>query len=421
MSYIDQLRGHYVKSPRWVQSTGGRILSAVPSQARLRQDVQEGNWPTSSAASGTHLSTSVECGALLARLWSQARRIPTSAPLLDGLGVGSPTLADLSRLPIIDKDVVRHNIDDMLAVPRAQMDQAWTAGTKSVALQLYLDKDRSVKEWAFLTHLWRGSGTGREIVSGSSAFAACPCPPALDHAWAWEPGTRELRLSPFRMVPPVMDQYLWLIERYRVAFVYAYPSAIASSRRTRATRWTPPRHARGSSSCPSLSDLPARGDRGGVRADPRLARYGFSEKVAIAGESPGGRANTSSSRCTGTPSSWTAAVVRRARRSAGSWSGPASSPWGCRVPLRHRRHGHAGPAAVPDNCWRLRVHDIASRHCQDYLVTREGGLFTPTVVYPNNQGGPGVQVRPGRTWRGRSWSCRRTGTRVESCESSGTR
>jgi len=34
--------------------------------------------------------------------------------------------------------------------------------------------------------------------------------------------------------------------------------------------------------------------------------------------------------------------------------------------------------------WRLRVRNITSRHCQDYLVTREGGLIAHTVLYPHN-------------------------------------
>jgi len=38
----------------------------------------------------------------------------------------------------------------------------------------------------------------------------------------------------------------------------------------------------------------------------------------------------------------------------------------------------------PDNCWRLRVGSIVSGWKQDYLVTREGALITPTVLYPNN-------------------------------------
>jgi phenylacetate-CoA ligase len=31
------------------------------------------------------------------------------------------------------------------------------------------------------------------------------------------------------------------------------------------------------------------------------------------------------------------------------------------------------------------VRDICSRHCQDYLVTREGALIAHTVLYPHNR------------------------------------
>ena len=389
MSYIDQLRGHYVKSPRWVQSTGGRILSAVPPRLvygrtfrRQLADIQRSEWDTGFIER--------EVRSALARLWSQARRTPYYAPLLDGLGVGSPTLADLSRLPIIDKDVVRHNIDDMLAVPRAQMDQAWTAGTKSVALQLYLDKDRSVKEWAFLTHLWRDCGYrlgDRLAVLGFRGQSMLRQPSTTP--WAWEPGTRELRLSPWRMVPPVMDQYLSLIERYKAAFVYGYPSAIAIlAAHARNVGWSPPRSLKGVLfMSESVRPFQREVIREGFGPIPALASYGLSEKVAIAGESPERPGEYDFEPLYGVAELVDSAgrPVERAGQQ-GTLVGTGFISMGMPL-LRYDTGDIATAVELPsaDNRWRLRVKDIVSCYWQEYLVTREGGLFTPTVLYPSNQ------------------------------------
>lgn len=42
-------------------------------------------------------------------------------------------------------------------------------------------------------------------------------------------------------------------------------------------------------------------------------------------------------------------------------------------------------APSPHNSWRLRVGNIVSSWKQEYLVTREGGLTTPAVLYPENR------------------------------------
>jgi len=404
MSYIDQLRGYYVRSPRWVQSTGGRVLSALPpgllyggTFRRQRADIERSEWDAEFVER--------EVRTALAGLWSQARKTPYYAPLLDSLGVDSPTLADLSRLPVLKKEDVRRRTDDMLAVPKSQMDEVMTAGTSSgVALSLYLDKNRSVKEWAFLTHLWQRCGYrlgDRLGVLGYRGVSGVEYP--SDKPWTWEPGTRELRLSPLRLVPPIMDLYLSLIRRFKVAFVYGYPSAISIlAAHALDVGWSPPASLRGVLfMSESVRPFQREVIREGFGPIPLLAGYGLSEKVAIAGELPSRAGEYEFEPLYGV----TELVDRNGRsiRSAGQQGTLVGTGFvSTGMPLMRYDTGDLAtlvelPSAA--NRWRLRVKDIVSCWWQEYLVTREGGLVTPTALYPNNRAVREflfVQDEPGR-------------------------
>ena len=236
------------------------------------------------------------------------------------------------------------------------MDEVMTGGTSSgVQASFDLDRDRSVKEWAFLTHLWQRCGYrpgNRLAVLGYRGVTHLSSPSS--RPWAWEPGTRELRLSPFRMVPPVMDGYLALLAHYRIAFVYGYPSAISIlGAHARNVGWSPPKSLRGvlfmselirPSQCATI--------REGFGPLPLLARYGLSERWRSQGRSQAVRASTSSSRSTGSQSFWTQPAVPLGTRPAGTLVGTglismgmprsATTPAIWRRPSRPRRRRTAG-------------------------------------------------------------------------------
>jgi phenylacetate-CoA ligase len=294
-------------------------------------------------------------------------------------------------LPVLTKEQIRQGAERMLAVPRAELDEVTTGGTSSmVPLTFYLDRDRSVKEWAFLTSLWGrigyrpGDRLGVLGYRGVTHLAG-----AATRPWAWEPGTRELRLSPFRMVPAVMDEYLRLIEHYRVAYMYAYPSAISLlAAHARAKRWTPPRTLRGillmsEALRPHQREVIDEGFSG----LPVLCGYGLSEKVAIAGELPEHPDEYEFEPLYGYAElvDDEGRVIREPGR-RGRLIGTGFISFGMPM-IRYDTGDLATLVRSPsrEDCWRLQVRDITSRHSQDYLVTGEGGLIAHTVVYPHNR------------------------------------
>jgi phenylacetate-CoA ligase len=388
--YLDQLRGHYMNAPRWVQSTGGRVLSALPPRLLYGRTFRD-QLAMIEHSEGDAEFVEREVRRRLARLWAAARTTPYYRPVLDGLGVDSPTLTDLARLPVLTKEEVRRNTDAMLVVPKSELDEVMTGATSTgSALSVYLDKDRSVKEWAFLTHLWSRCGYrpgDRLAVLGFRGMTHVTDP--ATRPWVWEPGTRELRLSPLRLVPSIMDRYLDLAGRFRVAFFYGYPSALAIlAAHARNVGWSPPASLKGvlfmsESVRPFQREVIAEG----FGPIPTMAAYGLSEKVAIAGEVPGRPDEYEFE-----PLYGVAELVDPARRpiatagEQGTLVGTGFVSFGMPL-LRYDTGDLATFVEAPSaaNRWRLRVRDIVGHYWQEYMVTREGGLITPTVLYPNNR------------------------------------
>lgn len=387
MSASDRLRGCYVRAPSWVQSTGGRLVSLAPPALLYGRTFRQTQHDIRRSLSDEQFVHG-RVQKLLRTLLARALSTPFYAGLLAGLDPASATIEDLAALPILTKDTVRVHADEMLAVPRSQLDEAMTSGSSAAVLSVYLDKDRSVREWAFVTHAWyRGGyrlGDRRAVLrQHGSVF-----PDPASRYWSWEPGMRELRLSPFRMVPAVMDEYLDLVSRYRIAFIHGYPSAIALlAQHARHVGWSAPSRLKGvlpisEQLLPSQRELFHEGF-GAVSVVPF---YGLTEKVAFATEAPDAAGEYSFE-----PLYGIAEVVDADGRPVGSGErgrlvGTGFISMG--MPLIRYYTGDLATLVEtpsPGNCWRLRVKDLTPARRHEYLVTTEGGLISPTVAYTHNR------------------------------------
>ncbi len=398
MRTLDRLRGAYARSPRWVQSTGGRLLALVPPSLQYGRAFRD----TRAAIARSERDAAFveeQATASLRALLLCAQGTPYYAETLAGVDAGSVTLASLGGLPIVTRDLVRRHGDEMLAEPKHRLDQRMTSGTSEASLAVYLDRDRSVREWAFQTHVWEKGGYrlgDRRAVIRGHMFRN-----AQATYWSWEPANRELRLSPLRMVPAVMDEYLGLMTRYRIAFVHGYPSAITLlARHASRAGWRPPSTLRGvlPISEPVLPDQ-RRAIREGFGPIPVVPFYGLTEKVAFAGE------------VQGEPDVYDFEPLYGLAEIVGPDGRPLAPGQRGRLvgtgfvstgmPLIRYFTGDRATVVQtpsPSNCWRLRVKDIASDSQPFYLVTAEGGL-TPRKGLTYNRVARDYQIvqrEPGR-------------------------
>jgi phenylacetate-CoA ligase len=225
-----------------VATEAKRVLESLPAPAREALEQAASFVPRPWLYGGTFRATR----ALLARTermpagelqeWQDAQvrelivwaheRVPYWRRVMKERGVKPADIrgaSDLSLLPFLTKDTLREHASELLAegVPDAKKEQVSTGGTSGEPLRFMIDRDRSAKEWAFMTWQWGRvgyrPGMRRAVLRGMLVQA--------DRLHEWHPLLDELVLSTFRLSAATLPEYLRQIERYRPEFLHAYPSS----------------------------------------------------------------------------------------------------------------------------------------------------------------------------------------------------
>ncbi len=295
---------------------------------------------------------------------------------------GHFTLEDLKKFPIIDKSIVRKHCREMLVIKEEKLEKVSTSGSSGVPLEIFLDKDRSVKEWSYIQHCW--STIGYRPEAKRAVFRGIFINRARTQPWEYDRGLRELRFSPFHMTEENMTLYLELIDKHRIQYIHGYPSAIfqLANYALKAT-WNPVLPIKGI--FPISEPLyPHQRDLIAISFNtPRIVSYyGMSEKVAFAiedVENPGVYEFE--------PTYGYVELIDRDGKSVteigarGAIIATGFLSFG--MPLLRYDTGDMAElveAASHDNCYRLRVQNISSRWGQEYVVGKEGELISMTAL-----------------------------------------
>jgi phenylacetate-CoA ligase len=225
-----------------VATEAKRVLESLPAPAREALEQAVSFVPRPWLYGGTFRATQ----SLLARTermprdelqaWQDARirglvrwahaRVPYWRRVMDERGVRPEHVqgaSDLRLLPFLTKEILRDHAAELLAegVPDSKKEQVSTGGTSGEPLRFMIDRDRSAKEWAFMTWQWGRvgyrPGMRRAVLRGMLVQA--------DRLHEWHPLLDELVLSTFRLSAATLPEYLRQIERYRPEFLHAYPSS----------------------------------------------------------------------------------------------------------------------------------------------------------------------------------------------------
>jgi phenylacetate-CoA ligase len=191
----------------------------------------------------------------------------------------------LTRLPVLTKTDIVTSPTNFLVCDTGYDVRTTSGSSGRPPAKLFLDQGRSVREMAFLHHIWSRIGyelgDGRAIICDYGGFFAVD-----DRTWQYDSALRELWLSPYNLSEAEMDRYLDLLGRYKVRFLYGVPSAVSVLAGHAERRgWHPNPELRGvlTASETLFAHQRKRISRslGGI---PILSFYGLSERVAIAGE-----------------------------------------------------------------------------------------------------------------------------------------
>lgn len=142
------------------------------------------------------------------------------------------TLNDLQEIPLLTKEDVRNNFEDLIArnIDRARLEYRTTGGSTASPLGLYCDKyTTDPHEFAFILRQWDWAGYrfGDRIVTLRGNLITRLERGGKRAWWDYNTHSNELVLSSsFGMSEENMYRYVEKIKEFRPEFIQAYPSSM---------------------------------------------------------------------------------------------------------------------------------------------------------------------------------------------------
>lgn len=141
------------------------------------------------------------------------------------------TVQDLNKVPFLTKEIVRKRKVDLIACPAPALtaELAFTGGSTGAPLDFFLDISARAMERAIELRqlLWLGYEPGDVVAELKAETFANP-----GKMYRYSPVARHLRLGPAGADDDTLEQTVRLLNKFRPAFITAYPSALCIL-----TRW----------------------------------------------------------------------------------------------------------------------------------------------------------------------------------------
>ena len=139
-------------------------------------------------------------------------------------------LDDLRRLPLLNKDIVRENLKDLIAknISEESIEYVTTGGSTATPTKFaILKRDTEIKRLAFEWRYWNWMdykfGDRCAILRSNIVKKKKD---GMDDWWEYDRKNNYLILSTYDMTPENLSHYLEKIEEFRPRSIRAYPSAI---------------------------------------------------------------------------------------------------------------------------------------------------------------------------------------------------
>jgi phenylacetate-CoA ligase len=140
------------------------------------------------------------------------------------------TLGDLAKIPLLTKEDVRKNSEDLVArnVDRTRLKFATTGGSTGQPLGVYHEQPRTdLREWAFRYRQWGWAGyrLGDRYATMARGMIERIKMNGERASWDYSTDLNELVLSSIEMDDEYLHQYMDLIRKFKPRFLCLYPSS----------------------------------------------------------------------------------------------------------------------------------------------------------------------------------------------------
>jgi phenylacetate-CoA ligase len=141
------------------------------------------------------------------------------------------TIGDLSILPILEKETLQQNYDEMISfnTKRRYLIKGSTSGTTGSSLSLYMDRKLIQSEHAFVWRQYRWAGcpqNGR--IASFRGDMIVPLEQMRPPYWRYDLYSKELFFSSYLISEDTANVYLEHLEDFDPTLIYTYPSSIFS-------------------------------------------------------------------------------------------------------------------------------------------------------------------------------------------------
>jgi phenylacetate-CoA ligase len=138
-------------------------------------------------------------------------------------------LDDLRKLPYLTKDIIRENLNELIATnyPKHKFQFVTTGGSTGIPMGLYIERGRTeAMDLAFMLIQWNMVGLSRgdrRVVLRGNVIQSADKRKFWDH----KPMSKKLILSSYHITDETLPKYIEKIQKFKPAFIQAYPSAIS--------------------------------------------------------------------------------------------------------------------------------------------------------------------------------------------------
>jgi phenylacetate-CoA ligase len=286
MGTLSSLRNSYMRQPLWLQRSAQATLKYFPQEVLLGRDFRTTVQQLARANSDTPYILRRQHELLEATLRNARRSKAFSRRLTD---TGDPWLT-LATLPILTKADLQRDPQAYLTMPQCEVVWQSTSGSSGEPLQFAVERDRSGREWAFISTYWRRLG-GYRLGATRAVLRGIELRSRAEPPWDFDPLLGELRISTFYNSSKSLRSYCEILQTRRVRYIHGYPSAVDALARFIVGEqgyqgWA---HLVGAVFLASepLFDYQRQQIASAFPSAVILPHYGLSEKVAFAEEVPG--------------------------------------------------------------------------------------------------------------------------------------
>lgn len=136
-------------------------------------------------------------------------------------------LSDIQALPLIDKEFVKANFDDLIVpmLPKSEVFYVTTGGSSGEPMKFLQSDNVWAKELAFDNHFFSSMGYNTRIMKASirgGEFYDLP----KNTYWKYNPIYNDLHFSPFHINKETIPYYVNQLNKTQPKFLHVYPSAI---------------------------------------------------------------------------------------------------------------------------------------------------------------------------------------------------